>query len=166
LQDDPMLAALERELDRPETAAELHACEVDERYPERLLERLYSLGLLSLFAEPVDEPVTEASLSAWRVNALCALTARRSGSLAVAIAHNGLAMLPLYIAGRPEQLREASSRLRGGALTALLLTEREHFSYGPLRAARVRHIRDLARLHGFSVVESPFATSLDTSEKS
>jgi alkylation response protein AidB-like acyl-CoA dehydrogenase len=127
LQDDPVLAAIERELDRPETRAELRACEAEERYPERVLGRLYALGLLTLFADPVEEGA-EPSVSAWRVNALCALTARRSGSLAVAIAHNGLAMLPLYIAGRREQLREASSRLRRGELAALLLTEREHGS--------------------------------------
>jgi alkylation response protein AidB-like acyl-CoA dehydrogenase len=128
LQADPVLAAVERELDRPGTTAELRACEAEERYPEPLLERLYALGLLTLFADPVDEPAADASVSAWRVNALCALAARRSGSLAVAIAHNGLAMLPLYIAGTPEQLREASSRLRRGELAALLLTEREHGS--------------------------------------
>jgi acetylornithine/succinyldiaminopimelate/putrescine aminotransferase/predicted amino acid dehydrogenase len=42
---------------------------------------------------------------------------------------------------------------------------REHFSYGPLSAARVRRIRELARLHGFSVVETPFAAPLNTSER-
>jgi acetylornithine/succinyldiaminopimelate/putrescine aminotransferase/predicted amino acid dehydrogenase len=43
---------------------------------------------------------------------------------------------------------------------------REHFSYGPLSAARVRRIRELARLHGFSVVESPFKTSMHTGDRS
>jgi alkylation response protein AidB-like acyl-CoA dehydrogenase len=128
LREDPVLAAVQRELDRPEVITELRACEAEERYPEGLLERLYALGLLTLFADPVDEPTAKPSVSAWRVNALCALTARCSGSLAVAIAHNGLAMLPLYIASTPEQLREASSRLRDGELAALLLTEREHGS--------------------------------------
>jgi predicted amino acid dehydrogenase len=42
---------------------------------------------------------------------------------------------------------------------------REHFSYGPLSAVRVRRIREIARLHGFSVVETPFATVHDTSER-
>jgi acetylornithine/succinyldiaminopimelate/putrescine aminotransferase/predicted amino acid dehydrogenase len=42
---------------------------------------------------------------------------------------------------------------------------REHFSYGPLSAVRVRRIREIARLHGFSVVETPFATIHDTSER-
>jgi acetylornithine/succinyldiaminopimelate/putrescine aminotransferase/predicted amino acid dehydrogenase len=34
---------------------------------------------------------------------------------------------------------------------------REHFSYGPLNADRIRRARELARLHGFTIAEIPFA---------
>lgn len=139
---DPVLEAVEAELDRPETMEALRSCEAEGRYPAEVLQRLYDRGLLALLADPdaaanpgpgpgpgSGPPApTPSTVSAWRINALCALTSRRSGSLAVAIGHNGLAMLPLYLAATPEQLAETGRRLRDGHLAALLLTERDHGS--------------------------------------
>jgi alkylation response protein AidB-like acyl-CoA dehydrogenase len=131
---DPVLEAVEAEMDRPETADAIRACEAEGRYPAEVLQRLYDHGLLELFADPdpdlVPAPSASAAstVSAWRIGALCALASRRSGSLAVAIGHNGLAMLPLYLAASPEQLAEAGRGLRAGQLAALLLTERDHGS--------------------------------------
>jgi predicted amino acid dehydrogenase len=35
----------------------------------------------------------------------------------------------------------------------------ENFSYGPLEAAKVRRIRELAHMHGFVITENPLSTS-------
>lgn len=116
---DP-LAAIADHLAHPDTAGRLAAAEAARRYPDDVLRDLRARGIASVF-----HPDTA---TAPHVNALNAVTAARSGSLAITLGVNALALLPLYIAGTPDQLRLAGDRLRAGGSAAMLLTELAHGS--------------------------------------
>lgn len=115
----PVLADVERLLDQDEARTELGACEDAGRYPAELMSRLREHGMGQLF---------DGSATAYHINALNALVARRSGSLAITLGINGLALLPIYMAATPEQAAAVLGEVRAGTLCAMLLSEWDHGS--------------------------------------
>jgi alkylation response protein AidB-like acyl-CoA dehydrogenase len=134
IQDGP-LAAIRAHLTSAEVRAELARCEAEERFPDRLVDELAALGLPLLFAAAPGAPYT----TAYHMNALNALAAGASGSLAISLGITGLALLPVYIAGTDEQLAVVRERVGAGAQAAMLLSEWSHGSdllAGETRAER------------------------------
>jgi alkylation response protein AidB-like acyl-CoA dehydrogenase len=115
----PVLDAIEAYLEAPETRAELESLDRERRYPHAALERLRALGLPAL----LTEAATVHHLTA--LNVLCA---RASGSLAITVGVNALALLPVYIAADDEQRARIFARVREGAASSMLLTELDHGS--------------------------------------
>ncbi|NUP08244.1 MAG: acyl-CoA/acyl-ACP dehydrogenase [Polyangiaceae bacterium] len=118
---DAPIAAIERELETAENVALLRRLEVEEAYPAPLLARLDELGVARCFADP-------SCATPHHVGALAEVLARASGSLAITVAVNALALLPAYVAARPDQLEYVLCRVRDGARAAILLTELRHGS--------------------------------------
>jgi alkylation response protein AidB-like acyl-CoA dehydrogenase len=110
------LAAIARELDARGTREELDRCEREEEFPEAVVARLDRLGLPELFA---GGPGTTAC----HIQSLNAIAAQASGSLAVSLGITGLALLPAYLAGTPDQLARIGARVAAGARAAMLLSE-------------------------------------------
>lgn len=131
---DPTLDAVERELERPETQAELEAWEAAGAYPRSVVARLRAAGLGALHADALPSGSPVPHLSAHHLNALNVMTARCSGSLAVALGVHGLGLLPIYMAARRAQWRHVRERVRAGASSAILLSEWDHGA--DLRAIR------------------------------
>jgi len=116
------LGAIAACLEQPEVRAELRHDEDAADYPKRTIARLASLGLAELLT---DEG---GALTMIGLSALNAIAARASGSLAITLGVNALAMLPFYVAGTDEQRAEAFARVRRGGFASLLLTEIVHGS--------------------------------------
>jgi alkylation response protein AidB-like acyl-CoA dehydrogenase len=125
---DPRLAAIAAELERPEWVVAIAAGEIERRYPEALCARLRELGVAGCFAAAAEPDPAGSLLTEWHVTSLLAALARRSASLGVSLGVTGVAMLPIYIAGTPAQLRAASDAVLGGGSAAMLLTEWNHGS--------------------------------------
>jgi alkylation response protein AidB-like acyl-CoA dehydrogenase len=112
---DEGLLRIDAALREPETLAAIDQSENSGAYPEAALARLRDAGLAELFA---GERATAPHLTA--LNVLCA---RCSGSLAITVGVNALALLPVYASASEAQLEEVRACLRSGAASALLLTE-------------------------------------------
>ncbi|MDW5324837.1 acyl-CoA dehydrogenase [Plantactinospora sp. KLBMP9567] len=138
--DSAPLAAVEDHLDTPSTVEALDRAESNADYPQRILDELRDRGLARLFAPAEATPL--------HLGALGAVTARRSGSLAITVGVNGLALLPVYLAGSPAQQEYVTARLAEGAAAALLLTEWEHGSNLLRNQATARRDGDGYRLDG------------------
>jgi alkylation response protein AidB-like acyl-CoA dehydrogenase len=123
--DDPVVSAVDQALTDPSVYAELSACEAREVFPHGVLGVLRDLGVASLFAEADGEP---SRLTVWHAAWLNAAAARLSGSLAITLGVNYLALLPICIAGTREQRQRYFARIRAGGQAALLLTEWSHGS--------------------------------------
>ncbi len=143
--DDPVVSAVKQALADPSVCAELSACEAREVFPSEVLARLRELGVASLFAEAEREP---SRVTMWHAAALNAQTARASGSLAITLGVNFLALLPVYLAATDEQRRRVFSLVRSGAQAALLLTEWAHGSDLGSIQTRARKAGDGYRLSG------------------
>jgi alkylation response protein AidB-like acyl-CoA dehydrogenase len=117
---DP-LASIERALGEPDAAALLSELESERAYPAPLLARIDALSVARIFADP-------ALATPYHVGALAEILARSSGALAISVAVNSLALLPAYVAARPEQLDVLRARVLAGDRAALLLTELGHGS--------------------------------------
>jgi alkylation response protein AidB-like acyl-CoA dehydrogenase len=124
VEGDPRLHALSSYLSSPETVARLDALEATRTYPKDVLDALCDRGVLDFFTPPED-PGSKTCFTAWHLGALSSLLGRHSGSLAVTVGINGLALLPLFIGGTPEQLAWAFGNLRRRRFAALLVTELE-----------------------------------------
>jgi alkylation response protein AidB-like acyl-CoA dehydrogenase len=123
---DPVLEQIERTLWEPDTLALLDQLEADESYPGPVLDRLRSIGLMSLFAG--EDAAAGRPITLWHLAALNVLSAQVSGSLAITLGVNGLALLPVYIAADEAQRRKILAEVRAGAFSSLLLTELAHGS--------------------------------------
>ena len=110
------LTAIARELGEARTRAELDSCEREGRYPAEVAARLDRLGFAALF----DGGVCTTTC---HIQSLNAIAAQESGSLAVSLGITGLALLPAYLAGTPEQLARIATRVAAGARAAMLLSE-------------------------------------------
>lgn len=119
----PILAALDEYLAEPATVDQLEELETDRSYPARLLATLREIGLGSLFTERSGAVVT-----AYHLAALAASTARSSGSVAITVCVNALALLPVYLVADAKQRASVEVRVRQGAACSLLLTELDHGS--------------------------------------
>ncbi|MET8255408.1 acyl-CoA dehydrogenase family protein, partial [Micromonospora sp. NPDC005197] len=118
-QVDP-LPAIARHLGHPDTARRLAAADAGRTPPDDVLAELREIGVAAVYDPD--------SATAVHVNALNAQAARHSGSLAITLGVNALALLPLCIAGTPEQRDRAGAVLRDGGAAAMLLTELAHGS--------------------------------------
>ncbi|MFN7974973.1 MAG: acyl-CoA dehydrogenase [Acidobacteriota bacterium] len=125
LRDAPPLAAIEACLDEPSSAEALEECERSESYPATVIDRLRDRGLADLFAE---DGGAGSCVTAYHLAALNALAARRSGSLAITLGVNALALLPVLIGGTSEQIAAIAAKVRGGSFLSLALTEIAHGS--------------------------------------
>ncbi|WP_139128614.1 acyl-CoA dehydrogenase family protein [Micromonospora humi] len=114
------LPALADHLDRPDVVRRLADADAARTPPDQVLAEVRSLGVAAVY-----DPATATAV---HVNALNAVLARHSGSLAITLGVNALALLPLYIAGTPQQRDRAGAVLRAGGSAAMLLTELEHGS--------------------------------------
>jgi alkylation response protein AidB-like acyl-CoA dehydrogenase len=114
------LSAIDAYLREPETACALAELERSGEYPRGLLSDLRELSLAELLV-----PERAASPELGTLNAMLA---RHSGSLAITVGVNALALLPVYLSGTDTQRELVTRRLRAGAAASLLLTEREHGS--------------------------------------
>ncbi|MEV0006382.1 acyl-CoA dehydrogenase [Micromonospora sp. NPDC050980] len=114
------LPALADHLDRPGVARRLAEADATRTPPDDVLGELRSLGVAAVY-----DPDTATAV---HVNALNAVLARHSGSLAITLGVNALALLPLYIAGTATQRDRAGAVLRAGGSAAMLLTELAHGS--------------------------------------
>lgn len=117
------LERIEQYLSRPQTLERLCEYEREEGYPEEILQELGRLGMRSIFSGEEGAEGAPDTVTPYHICALAALSARVNGSLAITLGVNGLALLPAYIAGTPDQLRYLFGRFRAGALVSLLLTE-------------------------------------------
>ena len=114
------LPAVARHLGRPAVADRLASADAARTPPDDVLAELREIGVPAVY-----DPDTATAV---HVNALNAVAARHSGSLAITLGVNALALLPLCITGAPEQRDRAAAVLRRGGAAALLLTELEHGS--------------------------------------
>lgn len=137
---DPVVEAVEAHLARPAVREALRRHERNRRYPGDVIAALRERGLPEIFTEA-------PRITAYNLCDLNAVTARAGGSLAISVAIPGLALLPLYIAGREDQRRRAFSLLRQGEMAALLLTEWGHGSDLARMETRAEAVDD-----GFSLV--------------
>jgi alkylation response protein AidB-like acyl-CoA dehydrogenase len=137
---DDILAAVASYLDEPDTTAALDKAEAAREYPHGLLAALRARGLAELL---VPQRATSPHLGALNV-----MLARRSGSLAITVGVNALALLPVYLGGTDEQCRRVDERVRAGAAAAMLLTELEHGSNLIRTRAAARSDGDGWRLSG------------------
>lgn len=117
---DTHLADIETYLDEPSTRAALDAAEAAGEYPREVLTGLRVRHLAELL---VPDRATSPHLGALNM-----LTARRSGSLAITVGVNALALLPVYLGGTHAQCEFVTRRIRAGQAAALLLSELEHGS--------------------------------------
>lgn len=134
------LPALTEHLDRPEAGRRLAEADAARTPPDDVLAELRSLGVAAVY-----DPDTATAV---HVNALNAALARHSGSLAITLGVNALALLPLYIAGSPHQRDRAGAVLRAGGSAAMLLTELAHGSNLARVATRAVPDADRWRLTG------------------
>ncbi|MFI5834201.1 acyl-CoA dehydrogenase family protein [Micromonospora sp. NPDC051300] len=134
------LPALAGHLDRPEAGRRLAQADATRTPPDDVLAELRSLGVAAVY-----HPDTATAV---HVNALNAVLARHSGSLAITLGVNALALLPLYIAGTPAQRDRAGAVLGGGGSAAMLLTEPAHGSNLARTATRAAPDGDGWRLTG------------------
>ncbi len=135
LADDERLQAIAAYLAQPESQAELEQYEQTRQYPQRIREQLHELGIYRFFAEPVDfclaEMVpaegaatgNEPTVTMAHIAALSQLMASVSTSLAITVAVNPLALLPVYIGASQAQLQWIFARVESGAYCSILLTE-------------------------------------------
>jgi len=130
------LAPIAVHLSRAETRAELARCEAAERFPADVVAQVTELGRPQLFAAAGDARYT----TAYHLNALGAIGAQASGSLAIPLGIAGLALLPVYIAGTDEQPARVRERILAGAQAAMLLSEwhGSHLTASETRAGRGR----------------------------
>lgn len=125
----PVLAAIEGHLGRDETRAEVERCELEEAYPDALMNELHGLGLPRILAEEPGADPEASLLTPYHVTALAALVARRAScSLAITVGINSLSLLPAYVGADPAQLEAIFARVRDGARCGILLTELAHGS--------------------------------------
>ncbi len=143
---DPTLAGIAAEVERPETQAELSRLEDAQEYPHGLLERLYHLGLASILVEPDGQDPAQSIMTPYHLYALNAILGRYSGSLAVTVGVNFLALLPVWIVGTPAQLRRVSRRITQGAFVSMVITEIDHGS--DLLRNETRAVRGSLDEHG------------------
>jgi alkylation response protein AidB-like acyl-CoA dehydrogenase len=111
----PELDAVEEFLDDRATREALRAHESTGSYPGAVVEEVWRRAGPALF-----DPYT---VNCPHIAALNELLARHSGSLAITIGVNGLALLPVYLAGSPAQCDLVRAGLFAGKRAALLLTE-------------------------------------------
>jgi alkylation response protein AidB-like acyl-CoA dehydrogenase len=117
---DPLVDGLDKYLSETDVLDRVAALDANGAYPTEILAELRARGLAELFMP--DRANTPE---------LCRLTellARRGGGLAITVAVNALALLPVYLAGSDAQCAHVARRLRAGASAALLLTELDHGS--------------------------------------
>ncbi|WP_229402841.1 acyl-CoA dehydrogenase family protein [Micromonospora okii] len=112
--------SIDEYLAEPSTARELDRVELTGAYPTNLVAALHERGLADLLAP--------ANASTRQLCELHAVTARRSGSLAITVGVTGLALLPVYLSGTAAQQAGVTTALLAGASAALLLSEWEHGS--------------------------------------
>lgn len=106
-------------------AAHLERATLDDgAYPAAALAELRARGLAALF----DDAATPSSMTTPHLTLVNALTARASGSLAITVGVQALALLPVALAGTPAQRRRFAEAARDGAGASLLLTEIERGS--------------------------------------
>lgn len=118
---DDVLDRLRHELQLPQVEEQLRALSEAETYPTPVFERLQALGMGKLFAEP-------ARATAWHLSSLNEITACADGSLTISVGINGLALLPVWIAGNAAQKAHVARRFMEGAAAALSLSELAHGS--------------------------------------
>jgi len=117
---DAVLADIDAYLAGPEAAAALEKSESTGDYPYAALAGLRARGLAEL--------LTPQRATSPHLGSLNTMTARRSGSLAITVGVNALALLPVYLGGDDSQCAQVRDRLRRGEAAAMLLTELEHGS--------------------------------------
>lgn len=123
---DPSLRAIESYLDQEMTRAEIQAADARGDYPQIIFDRLRQLGVNAFFSE--SHTHSPSKVTAYHIGALSAAVARRSGSLAITLGVNGLALLPLYLFGTAEQCTQVFEGMQTGTFASLLLTEFENGS--------------------------------------
>jgi alkylation response protein AidB-like acyl-CoA dehydrogenase len=134
----PNVAPIAACLEEPAFRAELRSAEAAGEYPQAALARLRALGVGRLFTRG----------SAVELAALNAAAARASGSLAITLGVNSLALLPFHIAASDELRVAAFARVEAGDFASLALTE---LAYGSdLLSIETRADRDGDgyRVHG------------------
>jgi alkylation response protein AidB-like acyl-CoA dehydrogenase len=120
--DPGPVSAIEAILGRAEVQAELEDDDRQRRFPERLIGELRTAGLAEVLVGWDGEAPTATPLHVYSMNAIAA---QASGSLAITLGVNCLALLPACVAATADQLGDIQRRVRGGAFVALLLTEWE-----------------------------------------
>lgn len=117
------LAGMSRVLEEPEALAELRDAEATGAYPHATLARLRAAGLADLLTDEAGATMNVVSLAAMN-----AVAARASGSLAITLGVNALALLPFTVAASEELRAEAYAKVRAGGFASFLLTELPHGS--------------------------------------
>jgi len=125
---DPVLLAIERYLDEPETREAMWQLEGDEVYPRPVLDGMRERGLMTIFAPAKDPAVGDSRVTAFHQCAINASDARRNTSVAVTISVNSLALISAYVSATPEQFAAINARVQEGAFSSLLLSELSHGS--------------------------------------
>jgi alkylation response protein AidB-like acyl-CoA dehydrogenase len=139
-QSDPILSTMDGYLAEPHVRDRLRADEAAGAYSRSVLTGLRERGLVDLL---LPDRATAPQLCG-----LAALTARHNGSVAVTVGVNGLGLLPVYIAGSPDQCATAATRLRNGQFAALMLSELAYGSNLLRNEASARPDGDGYRLQG------------------
>lgn len=140
--DPQQFAPLARWQQDQQQRATLRELEAAGQYPAQQITQLSDIGALRVFASA--DPAASFSHMAY----LTASLTRHNTSLGVAVAVNGLALLPLYLAGDDAQLAQADALLAQGKLSCLMLSELEAGSNLGLIRTRYRRLDDGYQLDG------------------
>jgi alkylation response protein AidB-like acyl-CoA dehydrogenase len=122
---DAVLTAVREFLAKPETRAAIDGHEAAETYPQSVLDGLWDLGLADLFC---DIDGGEPKATAYHLTALNLLTSPHSGSLAVTVGVNSLALIAAYVGADDDQLKALIAHVRARHCSSMVLTELAHGS--------------------------------------
>lgn len=140
--DPAQFAPIDQLLQAPGRLDALRALEADNSYPQESVDELIRLGAMRRFSP--DNALCTFNQIAY----LTASLTRYNTSLGVTIAVNGLALLPVYLAGNADQLALVSEWLKQGKLACLMLSELDAGSNLGLIHTRYRALDDAYVLNG------------------
>lgn len=144
--DDSGLIVIDEDLENGPGGDFLGKATVERRYPTETIARLGEIGVWRFFVEDETHSPNQASL--WHLNSLSALLAQRSGSLAITLGINGLALLPLHLRGSATQISFWSKKFLAGKSAAMGLSEWDYGSDLANNETRASEDRDHYVING------------------
>jgi alkylation response protein AidB-like acyl-CoA dehydrogenase len=120
---DDSLHAIATYLFEPSTAAALAAMARNRSYPHHIRSELHARGVADFFSDRPACSAAPSRMTLAHIGSLGHLLAASDTSLAITVMINVLALLPSYIAAKPELLSWVFAQIQTGKFAAMLLTE-------------------------------------------